>query len=487
MRIWAWAGALTIALGLGGAGLMPSAAEAQGCCRSCPASQRDPMTGCCPPSACRDTPTRRRLTVTTDPPGATVSIDGRARGTSPVTVRLSPGTYRVEARLAGRGTASQGVTIGRRSQTVALSLGPPGTEIAACQGDAECLGNRAACVGGDYDRCWLLGSFYRERGTTEDGRRAVSLYEYACRNGSARGCSDLGWLYEHGAPGILADFTRAAALYNQACEANWPPGCNNLAWLYEHGNGPPRDLGRAERLYSRACGARNQVACENLGRMLEGIDGRDGDALEAYRLGCQYGSTPACEGQQRLEREVRPGPGPGPGPAPGAEPWRACGQSPGSPRWGSMRVGSEVVLARHTTVSGDANWNPAMDAFVGRTVRIRELAGVDPQGCLVVRVDADNGQWLWRLRDVQMPLPQACGMTDATARFGSLRVGSRVILGRHRPVNGDANWAPNMDPWVGRPAQVTGLAGTDGAGCPVVRVDADSGQFVWRVRDLGLP
>ncbi len=65
-----------------------------------------------------------------------------------------------------------------------------------------------------------------------------------------------------------------------------------------------------------------------------------------------------------------------------------------------------------------------------------------------------------------------------------MRQGSLVLLGRQRPVNGDDGWNAGMTPYVGRPARVTALAGTDGIGCPVIQVDVDQGQYWWRVRDV---
>lgn len=78
-------------------------------------------------------------------------------------------------------------------------------------------------------------------------------------------------------------------------------------------------------------------------------------------------------------------------------------------------------------------------------------------------------------------------MTDATVQWGPIRVGAQVVLGRHRDVNGDPNWSPDMDPLVGTRASVTTLVGVDEQGCPIVNVDADGGRFVWRIRDMTLP
>ncbi|MEI2688372.1 MAG: hypothetical protein V9H69_01125 [Anaerolineae bacterium] len=67
-----------------------------------------------------------------------------------------------------------------------------------------------------------------------------------------------------------------------------------------------------------------------------------------------------------------------------------------------------------------------------------------------------------------------------------MRVGSTVILSQHRLVNGSDNWNPAMSAYLGRPARVTNLLGTDGQGCPVVQVDLDQKQYQWRVRDMAV-
>ena len=84
-------------------------------------------------------------------------------------------------------------------------------------------------------------------------------------------------------------------------------------------------------------------------------------------------------------------------------------------------------------------------------------------------------------------IPQECGMSKETATYGPVSVGIVVILGRHRPVNGDEGWDSQMDAYVGRQATVTELVGVDAAGCPVIKVDVDGGAWYWRVRDLSLP
>lgn len=176
-----------------------------------------------------------------------------------------------------------------------------------------------------------------------------------------------------------------------------------------------------------------------------------------------------------------------------------CEQQPASADYGAIRVGSVVVPQRHRFVGGDPNWDARMARWVGRVARVTRLSGVDDRGCPGVRLEVDGGRWFWRVRDLnvgaatssrrRMPrapaaLPQQCGMSDHDATFGPLRVGSVVVLGRHRPVGGDANWSPSMTSYVGRSARIAELTGVDDRGCPAVEVDADGRQFLWRVRDL---
>ena len=82
--------------------------------------------------------------------------------------------------------------------------------------------------------------------------------------------------------------------------------------------------------------------------------------------------------------------------------------------------------------------------------------------------------------------PEECGMTQENAQYG-VAPGTVVTLQRHRFVGGDDNWDDGMTRWVGRSGRVTQLVGVDDQGGPVVNIDADQGQYFWRVRDMTLP
>lgn len=182
---------------------------------------------------------------------------------------------------------------------------------------------------------------------------------------------------------------------------------------------------------------------------------------------------------------------------------QSCGQKSSSVRYG-LAKGDSVVLAKHRAVDGDDYWAKEMATFVGQTTTVAELAGVDPKGCAVVRVEADKKTYYWRVRDLKRgygavappaytdttnpgDYEQACGKKGVAADYAPLKVGDTVILGRHRMYEGDDDWASDMDAYVGKLATITKLDGVYGAGCPYVRVDIDKGAWAWRLRDLRKP
>ncbi len=165
--------------------------------------------------------------------------------------------------------------------------------------------------------------------------------------------------------------------------------------------------------------------------------------------------------------------------------------------YGELQIGSVVTLQRHRMVRGDDNWDPRMERFLGRSGHVTRLSGVDERGCAGIRVDTDGGAYFWRVRDQGIgtglqPLPAVFEGSEAfpqschqqVASYGAATIGASVVLGRHRAVDGDTNWAEEMSSYVGRRAHVASYGDLDTEGCPGVRVDIDGQQWFWRVRDL---
>lgn len=189
---------------------------------------------------------------------------------------------------------------------------------------------------------------------------------------------------------------------------------------------------------------------------------------------------------------------PPPPPPPGRTP-EQCGLTEATAEYGELAVGTVVTLQRHRQVRGDDNWDPMMERYLGRAAHVTRLSGVDEQGCPGIRVDLDAGGYFWRIRDLGIgtniqPLPaaleasdafpQSCHQSEMAPNYGGAQIGATVVLGRHRPVDGDTNWADEMQQFVGRTARVASLGGLDTEGCPGIRVDIDGQAWFWRVRDL---
>jgi len=115
-------------------------------------------------------------------------------------------------------------------------------------------------------------------------------------------------------------------------------------------------------------------------------------------------------------------------------------------------------------------------------------ASVPVTGTHYLLVDAGGPAEIYTLQVDQLDLlmaNQQCGLDGTDSDFAPIVFGSRVILGKHRPVNGNLNWSEgNMDRYVGQEATVTRLSGADSQGCPIAQVDIDDEEWKWRIRDM---
>ncbi|MBP3221969.1 MAG: sel1 repeat family protein, partial [Neisseriaceae bacterium] len=66
--------------------------------------------------------------------------------------------------------------------------------------------------------------------------QAAKLFEQACHGGNAKGCYNLGVLYDKG-QGVKQNYAQAAKLFEQACHGGDAQGCFNLGVSYDKGQG----------------------------------------------------------------------------------------------------------------------------------------------------------------------------------------------------------------------------------------------------------
>lgn len=143
--------------------------------------------------------------------------------------------------------------------------------------------------------------------------------------------------------------------------------------------------------------------------------------------------------------------------------------------YGFITIGSTVILGQHDSVNGGDNWSADMDKFVGKEAVVTSLPGADSQGFLVVRVKGND--FAWRARNL------AVKGRGEPGSYG-YQVGDAVILGAHRYIDDDNNWAGEMLDYVGERATITSVEGTDGVNCYIVHVDVDNGDWYWRVETM---
>jgi hypothetical protein len=67
-----------------------------------------------------------------------------------------------------------------------------------------------------------------------------------------------------------------------------------------------------------------------------------------------------------------------------------------------LKLGDMVRVGRHTPVDGMTNWLEDMDVFVGRNATITDFVGQDDTGSWLVKLDIDQGDWVWRTRNLTL-------------------------------------------------------------------------------------
>ncbi|WP_298946470.1 tetratricopeptide repeat protein [uncultured Campylobacter sp.] len=95
-----------------------------------------------------------------------------------------------------------------------------------------------------------------------DYQKAAKLWQKACDEGDAGGCSGLGALYEYG-KGVRQDYQKAVQFYQKACDGGVDVSCFSLGFLYQNGKGVRQNFSTAKEYYGKACDLGLQPGCNN--------------------------------------------------------------------------------------------------------------------------------------------------------------------------------------------------------------------------------
>jgi TPR repeat protein len=120
------------------------------------------------------------------------------------------------------------------------------------------------------------------------------------------GCTNLGYLYEHGT-GLPKDERLAKDYYQRSCDAKLPIGCQNLGNVYDAGRVVPQDHKKAAELYKKSCDLGSSGGCNNLGLKYEygtGVPKSEARALDLYKKACEKGSEIACNNVRYLAHRL---------------------------------------------------------------------------------------------------------------------------------------------------------------------------------------
>lgn len=95
----------------------------------------------------------------------------------------------------------------------------------------------------------------------KDENISLKLYEAACKEGSAKGCFDLGYLYNTG-KGVKKDYVKAREYYTIACDGANARACTRLGLLYGEGKGVKKDMKKAVQLFKKGCEGGHVDGCD---------------------------------------------------------------------------------------------------------------------------------------------------------------------------------------------------------------------------------
>ena len=168
----------------------------------------------------------------------------------------------------------------------------------------------AAGRGASDPQCSLDDLCHQAKTLSDQGhfKKAIPLFDQACKAGVPQACSELGSLYIWGphisnGDSVTQDFPLALKLFTKACDAGNADGCFYMGDLYDLGRGVNQDLSRAAEFYSKSCDGGNSNACNNLGVQLmhgAGVKEDKEKARQVLLRGCSLGSDTACEWIKQL-------------------------------------------------------------------------------------------------------------------------------------------------------------------------------------------
>lgn len=130
-------------------------------------------------------------------------------------------------------------------------------------------------------------------------------FEELCDRGDAKACGDAAEQFWVGSSTVPIDLDKAMSLYERACRGGSAADCGILGIKFEFGRGPAKDLIKARYFHNLACEGGVSLRCLDAADLAQLIDVNPDRAMIArlYGTACDGGVTEACEelGDQYFE------------------------------------------------------------------------------------------------------------------------------------------------------------------------------------------
>lgn len=178
------------------------------------------------------------------------------------------------------------------------------------QDSAESFGRaldlyQLSCANDEPRACAQLGNMLTSVDDKKLEAEGMDYLERSCMLEYGPGCRFFGLRYYHG-KGTDEDPRRAMMLWQQACDLDDPTGCLYLGELYRDGEGVDKDGARALEIFEKSCEQGNADGCIRAAGMFlthEQTDYQPMRGLQLYEKACQDGSDAACVGAADLLTE----------------------------------------------------------------------------------------------------------------------------------------------------------------------------------------
>ena len=119
------------------------------------------------------------------------------------------------------------------------------------------------CLNGDPGACYHLGDIYTQE---KNVQKAREFYTKACDGGHAKGCYQIGLIYENGEI-VKHNYAMAAKFYTKSCNGSNEKACLKLGYMYKNALGVKADSSKAKDFFEKACDGSSDEACNEHKKM----------------------------------------------------------------------------------------------------------------------------------------------------------------------------------------------------------------------------